>query len=82
MQSQIFIVVAKLFILGNNIISCRKTHLTFYFVSVSGCQFYPPGEYLRFVRVPENLKVGEEVLKIDVHPRRNLNLQAVDKVIC
>ncbi|KAJ8919177.1 hypothetical protein NQ315_012163 [Exocentrus adspersus] len=43
------------------------------------CQFYPQGEYLRFVRVPENLKVGEEVLKIDVYPRNNLNLQPVDK---
>lgn len=53
---------------------CKKL---FYF---SGCQFYPPGEYLRFVRVPENLKVGDEVLKIDVFPRNNLVLQPVDKV--
>ncbi|XP_017781597.1 PREDICTED: cadherin-89D, partial [Nicrophorus vespilloides] len=43
------------------------------------CQFYPPGEYLRFVRVPENLKVGEEVLRVDVHPRRNLSLRPIDK---
>ncbi|XP_065157447.1 cadherin-89D isoform X2 [Atheta coriaria] len=47
--------------------------------SSTGCQFYPPGEYLRFVRVPENLKVGEEVLKVEVHPRKNLSLKPVDK---
>lgn len=29
--------------------------------------------------MPENLKVGQEVLKIEVHPRRNLKLQAIDK---
>ncbi|CAH0381923.1 unnamed protein product [Bemisia tabaci] len=45
-----------------------------------GCQFYPIGEYLRFVRVPENLPVGGEVLQVDVHPRRNLILQPVDKI--
>ncbi|XP_021940674.1 cadherin-89D isoform X3 [Zootermopsis nevadensis] len=45
-----------------------------------GCQFYPAGEYLRFVRVPENVPVGGEVLQIEVHPRRNLSLQPVDKV--
>jgi len=46
----------------------------------SGCQFYPAGEYLRFVRVPENAPVGGEVLQIEVHPRRNLSIQPVDKV--
>ncbi|KAK4881949.1 hypothetical protein RN001_005268 [Aquatica leii] len=55
------------------------TAVSFFVQLVSGCQFYPPGEYLRFVRVPENLKVGEEVLKIEVHPRRNLNLLSTDK---
>ncbi|KAH1022570.1 hypothetical protein HUJ04_011952 [Dendroctonus ponderosae] len=44
-----------------------------------GCQFYPQGEYLRFVRVPENLKVGDEVLRVEVHPRNGLNLLPVDK---
>ncbi|XP_068082261.1 cadherin-89D [Anabrus simplex] len=44
-----------------------------------GCQFYPTGEYLRFVRVPENVPVGGEVLQVEVHPRRNLSLQPVDK---
>ncbi|RZF45904.1 hypothetical protein LSTR_LSTR008281, partial [Laodelphax striatellus] len=44
-----------------------------------GCQFYPPGEYLRFVRVSESLKVGGEVLQVEVHPRRNLSIQPVDK---
>ncbi|CAG9765181.1 unnamed protein product [Ceutorhynchus assimilis] len=47
--------------------------------AVFGCQFYPPGEYLRFVRVPENLKIGDEVLQVDVYPRNNLNLLPVDK---
>ncbi|GLH03452.1 Cadherin-89D [Gryllus bimaculatus] len=46
---------------------------------VAGCQFYPAGEYLRFVRVPENVPVGGEVLQVEVHPRRNLTLQPVDK---
>ncbi|XP_054267149.1 cadherin-89D-like [Macrosteles quadrilineatus] len=44
-----------------------------------GCQFYPAGEYLRFVRVPESLPVGGEVLQVEVHPRRNLTIQPVDK---
>ncbi|XP_065213230.1 cadherin-89D isoform X2 [Planococcus citri] len=46
---------------------------------VYGCQFYPAGEYLRFVRIPESMPVGHEVLQIEVHPRRNLSLQPVDK---
>ncbi|XP_068626137.1 cadherin-89D [Battus philenor] len=44
-----------------------------------GCNFYPVGEYLKFVRIPENLEVGDEVLQVEVHPRKNLVLQAVDK---
>ncbi|KAF6213709.1 hypothetical protein GE061_011431 [Apolygus lucorum] len=47
-------------------------------VSGQGCQFYPLGEYLRFVRVPESLPVGDEVLLVEVHPRKNLTIQAVD----
>lgn len=47
---------------------------------LAGCQFYPPGEYLRFVRVPENLKIGDEVLRVEVHPRNDLTLLPVDKV--
>ncbi|CAH0583302.1 unnamed protein product [Chrysodeixis includens] len=43
------------------------------------CNFYPVGEYLRFVRIPENLKVGDEVLRVEVHPRKNLSLQPVDR---
>ncbi|XP_030768238.1 cadherin-89D isoform X4 [Sitophilus oryzae] len=53
--------------------------LAFVIKEIYGCQFYPPGEYLRFVRVPENLRVGEEVLRIDVFPRNNLHLLPVDK---
>ncbi|XP_052132796.1 cadherin-89D-like, partial [Frankliniella occidentalis] len=41
--------------------------------------FYPAGEYLRFVRIPENVPVGGEVLQVEVHPRRNLSLRPVDK---
>lgn len=44
-----------------------------------GCNFYPVGEYLRFVRIPENLRVGHEVLQVEVHPRKNLSVQPVDK---
>ncbi|XP_026498346.2 cadherin-89D isoform X2 [Vanessa tameamea] len=43
------------------------------------CNFYPSGEYLKFVRIPENLSVGEEVLQVEVHPRKNLVLQPVDR---
>lgn len=49
--------------------------------SFPGCQFYPLGEYLRFVRVPESLPVGGEVIQLDVYPRKNLILQPVDKVM-
>ncbi|XP_073952971.1 cadherin-89D-like [Choristoneura fumiferana] len=38
-----------------------------------GCSFYPVGEYLKFVRIPENLEVGDEVLKVEVHPRTSSN---------
>ncbi|KAK3923914.1 Cadherin-89D [Frankliniella fusca] len=41
--------------------------------------FYPAGEYLRFVRIPENVPIGGEVLQVEVHPRRNLSLRPVDK---
>ncbi|KAJ2939033.1 hypothetical protein O0L34_g19014 [Tuta absoluta] len=44
-----------------------------------GCNFYPVGDYLKFVRIPENLKVGDEVLRVEVHPRKNLSVQPVDK---
>ncbi|XP_022919668.1 cadherin-89D isoform X2 [Onthophagus taurus] len=47
--------------------------------NVFGCQFFPPGEYLRFVRVPENFRVGEEILIIDVFPRNKLTLKSIDK---
>ncbi|XP_045496729.1 cadherin-89D isoform X1 [Colias croceus] len=43
------------------------------------CNFYPVGEYLKFVRIPENLNVGDEVLQVEVHPRKNLLLQPVDR---
>ncbi|GBP73813.1 hypothetical protein EVAR_54865_1 [Eumeta japonica] len=43
---------------------------TFFPSRVLRCNFYPAGEYLRFVRIPENLAVGEEVLRVEVHPRR------------
>lgn len=40
----------------------------------------PAGEYLRFVRVPENLPVGGEVLQVQVYPRKALTIRPVDKV--
>ncbi|XP_049943213.1 cadherin-89D [Schistocerca serialis cubense] len=43
------------------------------------CQFSPAGEYLRFVRLPENVPVGGEVLQVEVHPRHGLSLQPIDK---
>ncbi|XP_066581389.1 cadherin-89D [Prorops nasuta] len=45
----------------------------------SGCQFYPIGEYLKFVRVPENLSVGTEVLLLEAHPRKHFTFLPVDK---
>ncbi|OQR74463.1 cadherin-89D-like, partial [Tropilaelaps mercedesae] len=42
------------------------------------CQFYPLGENRRFERVSENIGVGEEVFRAEVHPRSQLRLDAVD----
>ncbi|XP_031334592.1 cadherin-89D isoform X1 [Photinus pyralis] len=55
------------------------TAVTLFGKTIFGCQFHPPGEYLRFVRVPENLQIGQDFLKIEVHPRRNLNLSSIDR---
>ncbi|KAK2588583.1 hypothetical protein KPH14_006357 [Odynerus spinipes] len=44
-----------------------------------GCQFYPIGEYLKFVRVPENLREGAEILSLEAHPRNRLTIIPVDK---
>ncbi|XP_067214901.1 cadherin-89D [Linepithema humile] len=46
---------------------------------VTGCQFYPVGEYLKFIRVPENLERGTEILSLEVHPRNRLVIMPVDK---
>ncbi|KAG7190894.1 hypothetical protein KM043_006955 [Ampulex compressa] len=46
---------------------------------VTGCQFYPIGEYLKFVRVPENLAKGTEILSLEAHPRNHLTIMPVDK---
>lgn len=46
----------------------------------TGCQFYPLGEYLRFIRVPENLKVGDKVVTLEIHSKHNLTLESIDKV--
>lgn len=45
-----------------------------------GCQFLPMGEYLRFVRVPENLVVGEKIMTLEVLQKHNLTLESIDKV--
>ncbi|XP_064457801.1 protocadherin Fat 3-like [Ornithodoros turicata] len=42
------------------------------------CQFYPLGENRRFERVSENIKVGQEVFRVEVHPRRELRVEAMD----
>ncbi|RWS16902.1 protocadherin Fat 4-like protein, partial [Dinothrombium tinctorium] len=42
------------------------------------CKFYPLGENRRFERVAENLPVGHEVFRVEVHPRHELKLEAVD----
>jgi hypothetical protein len=47
---------------------------------VSGCQFHPVGDYLRFVRVPENVPVGGEILRVQVQPKGLLSIQPMDKV--
>ncbi|XP_037269642.2 protocadherin Fat 3 isoform X1 [Rhipicephalus microplus] len=42
------------------------------------CQFYPLGENRRFERVSENIQVGQEVFRVEVHPRRDLRVEAMD----
>ncbi|XP_011348713.1 cadherin-89D [Ooceraea biroi] len=46
---------------------------------VTGCQFYPVGEYLKFVRVPENLETGTEILSLEAYPRKRVIIMPVDK---
>ncbi|XP_078053550.1 cadherin 89D [Augochlora pura] len=46
---------------------------------VTGCQFYPIGEYLKFVRVPENLAKGTEILSLEAHPRNHISIMPVDR---
>ncbi|XP_063981837.1 cadherin-89D isoform X2 [Diachasmimorpha longicaudata] len=53
--------------------------IVFSISSATACQFYPVGEYLKFVRVPENLPLGAEVLSLEVHPRSHLTIMPVDK---
>ncbi|OAD62651.1 Cadherin-89D [Eufriesea mexicana] len=43
------------------------------------CQFYPVGEYLKFVRVPEDLTKGTEILSLEAHPRNHISIMPVDK---
>jgi len=45
-----------------------------------GCEFFPIGEYLRFVRIPENFPVGERLLRLKIQNKQNLSLDSVDKV--
>ncbi|XP_020296621.1 cadherin-89D-like [Pseudomyrmex gracilis] len=53
--------------------------LIFIVQCTTGCQFYPVGEYLKFVRVPENLEIRTEILSLEVHPRNRLVIIPVDK---
>lgn len=50
------------------------------FLCFAGCQFLPLGEYLRFVRVPENLRVGEKIITLEVLQKHNLTLESLEKV--
>jgi hypothetical protein len=67
----------------------KLSHFTFIFILVNviiqetngqqtACKFYPIGENRRFERVAENLPVGNEVFKVEVHPRVDFRLEAVD----
>ncbi|XP_059478119.1 cadherin-89D [Neocloeon triangulifer] len=47
--------------------------------TIYGCQFEPAGDYLRFVRVPENVPVGGEILRVQVRPQGLLTIQPMDK---
>lgn len=42
------------------------------------CKFYTVGENRRFERVAENLPVGQELFRVEVHPRIEFKLEAVD----
>ena len=42
------------------------------------CKFYTVGENRRFERVAENLPVGQELFRVEVHPRVEFKLEAVD----
>ncbi|KAF7386894.1 hypothetical protein HZH66_011346 [Vespula vulgaris] len=68
---------------GENMSSRRRTSWSTLSSSslehVAGCQFYPIGEYLKFVRVPENLREGSEILSLEAHPRNRLTIIPVDK---
>ncbi|XP_035703696.1 cadherin-89D isoform X2 [Folsomia candida] len=55
------------------ILAAESVHFT------KGCQFLPMGEYLRFVRVPENLVVGEKIMTLEVLQKHNLTLESIDK---
>ncbi|KAJ1529702.1 hypothetical protein ONE63_006456 [Megalurothrips usitatus] len=55
---------------------CSNTQLAFRVQDVCST---PPASTCAFVRIPENVPVGGEVLQVEVHPRRNLSLRPVDK---
>jgi len=69
--------ISRLLTLAFNQFTCK---LNVAFSSSLGCQFYPVGEYLKFVRVPENLEIGTEILSLEAHPRNRLSITPVDKV--
>lgn len=59
----------------------QRLLLTTFLLVYKGCQFHPIGEYLKFVRVPENLGIGEEVIHFEAYPRSHLEIVSVDKVL-
>ncbi|XP_074599101.1 protocadherin Fat 4-like [Brevipalpus obovatus] len=56
----------------------HTTCVSFLDAQSEGCKFYPLGESRKFGRVEENLKVGEEVFRVEVHPRQEFKLEASD----
>jgi len=65
-------------ILSFLIICLLSLHLHITSAQNQGCKFYPIGENRKFERIEENLPVGHEVFRVEVHPRSEFRLEAVD----
>lgn len=47
-------------------------------MATEACKFYPIGDSRRFERVNENLAVGSEIFKLEVHPRSDFKIEPID----